>query len=113
MKIQVRHCHAQREEWLRFHGDGGERTERGRRGSTTRSTPAPEPPPQNPGQPLRARQQISVQAGMWRQRQSVPQSRSWWRRFLLVHVFRSDKQGFNSSPDLLVIEIPVEEACHI
>lgn len=31
----------------------------------------------------------------------------------LVHVFGSDKQCFNSSPDLLVIEIPVEEACHI
>lgn len=46
-------------------------------------------------------------------RQYFPQSRSWWRRFLLFHVLRSDKWRLNSSPDLLVIEISVEEARHI
>lgn len=59
-----------------------------------------------PGQPPNDRLQVSIQA--WLSRQGFPQSGSWWRRLLLIHALRSDKRCLNSSPDLLVIEIPAE-----
>lgn len=43
-------------------------------------------------------------------RQYFPQSRSWWGRFLLFHVLRSDRRCLNSSPDLPVTEIPAENS---
>lgn len=92
VKIQVRHCHAQRKEWLRFHGDSG-----GRGGSVhkERAHTHTHPPKgqhqshhtENPRQPHGDTRHISSgQPEM--SRQDFPQSRSWWRRFLLSSCLR-------------------------